>query len=97
MPSRLILKAACLYFFTEIRQKNLNLCDSSKQDLPPISPLFNTGSDLIAHLLQAAEKDIMEEKGAASHKRAASFINSMAAVAWLKAGLHFPAANQSLY
>lgn len=96
MPSRLILKAACLYF-TEIRQKNLNLCDSNKQDLPQISPLFNTGNDLIAHLLQAAEKDIMEEKGAASHKRAASFINSMAAVAWLKACLHFPAANQSLY
>lgn len=53
------------------------------QNFPPISHLFNTGNDLIAHLLQAAEKDIMEEKGATGHKQAALFINSMAAVAWV--------------
>lgn len=65
MPLGQILKAVYFYILLKLlRQKNLNLSDSSKQGLLSFPHPFDTDSDLFAHLCQqAAEKDIVEEKG----------------------------------
>lgn len=65
MPLGQILKAVYFYILLKLlRQKNLNLSDSSKQGLLSFPHPFDTDSDLFARLCQqAAEKDIVEEKG----------------------------------
>lgn len=45
------LKAVCLASSLKlVRQKNVNLSDSSKEDFPPLPWLLVTGGGLFAHL-----------------------------------------------